>query len=293
MKSTVHFYAILGVLLPAGTAAASGGACHPHQFFGDSWSPANAPAGCGDECKPVQYFHWLKDESNFTSAALEAKNATDFMPYAKTLFSWTYHRGIEDSPADNIFPPGQTNCSSKYSTFTGVWWDTGVSEVRRRFEQFFGNYSAIGGELDRFVIDAEIWLSNWPLFDNPGPSTECKQQRALYIQRDQRWPEIKTFLQDEGMVFNESQPDYLWQSIRQSSNYHVWNTYMLNRTATYFNLAIWEVIAQHYPGAQPAVQAGSQDHRQQLAAALTPHRQAAPAPVPGPGPAQSHTPPTS
>jgi len=31
------------------------------------------------------------------------------------------------------------------------------------------------------VIDAEIWLSNWPLFDNPGPSVACKQQRALYI----------------------------------------------------------------------------------------------------------------
>jgi len=51
------------------------------------------------------------------------------------------------------------------------------------------------------------------------------------------------------MVFNETNPNYLWESVTQSSNYHVWNTFMLNRTADYFNQAVWSVVAKYYPAA--------------------------------------------
>jgi hypothetical protein len=202
---------------------------------------------------PFYWLVWDDVDANVTQAALDAINATSSQRHAG-LFSWTMHRDISADPGDNIFPVGGgPNCTGKDSNFSGIWWDNGVQTTLSRFKLFFEAYSALGGKCDRFVIDAETWLNNWVLIDNPGPPPFCHQQRARAIANDPRWPDVEPLLVAAGFQMppppqRTSDPDWLFNAIRApSSQYHIFNNVMLNFTASYFNQALFDPLRQYFP----------------------------------------------
>ena len=74
---------------------------------------------------------------------------TDRQPEGRrVLFDWDVHRRMYGHPEDKL-------TTEKGETFTAFWWDHGVADAVKAFDEFFIAYQAQGGKLDYFVIDSE------------------------------------------------------------------------------------------------------------------------------------------
>ena len=237
--------------------------CEPVAFAGDSWSPALQPASCGPDCAPVRPFFWLKagEPGGAVGMAAQALNFTRRAPAGRvTLGSYNVHFGLNTHPADAILAANESRCAGapgqgyhgKQVTFSGLWWDHGVHDVSARFQNILGNYSAIGGVLDRFVLDTEIWLTAKELFDKVPAA--CALARSEAIERDPRWPPLLAALRAQGLNFGDIKaPGYVYRAVRSDPNKEMsaparfWADMMHARTAEYLNAAIWAPVAAAFP----------------------------------------------
>jgi hypothetical protein len=238
--------------------------CEPVTFVGDSWSPALQPADCSTDCAPVRPFFWLKAPEGqpggapgMAAQALNYTRARAAPGRTVTLGSYSVHFGINTHPADALLAANQSSCADapgqgyhgKHVTFSGLWWDHGVREVSTRFRDILGNYSAMGGLLDRVVLDTEIWLTAKVLFDKVPAACALLRSAAIEVreavvmarrsrgcsasvsglgpcarslttavwQRDPRWPRLRATLHSRGLDFNAhntSLPGYIYRAVR-------------------------------------------------------------------------------
>ena len=162
-----------------------------------------------------------------------AKTATDAMPDGhRVLLSWDLHRWYHTDPRDYC-----RDAAGNPTGQPGIWWEHGVVEIAARFDDFFGRYKSIGGQVDAVVLDSEVNLSNWAL--------GRKEQRYRAIMADPRFDPIAKQLgfRDLLTVMNWQQ-----QSGPAQDHFRIWNALMHRRVVDYVNRAVYEPIGKHYPG---------------------------------------------
>ncbi len=95
----------------------------------------------------ITMFYWLKSANSGKVA--QAKKYLDEQPDGRrAIFDWDVHRIMYKHPADKL----ATESGEK---FTAPWWNNGIAEAEKKYDEFFGAYKAMGGKLDYFMLDIE------------------------------------------------------------------------------------------------------------------------------------------
>lgn len=95
----------------------------------------------------ITMLYWLSQSTARDPAAVKA--ATDRQPVGRrAIFDWDFYRAIYQHPQDKL----KTAAGEE---FGGPWWDHGVAETERAYDDFFRRYHELGGQLDWFVLDTE------------------------------------------------------------------------------------------------------------------------------------------
>lgn len=95
----------------------------------------------------ITMFYYL-EESNRTNIAL-AKQKLDEQPEGRrTVFDWNVNRRMYNHPDDKL-------TAANGDKFTAYWWESGIRDAEKAYDEFFGAYKAAGGKLDFFISDLE------------------------------------------------------------------------------------------------------------------------------------------
>jgi len=210
--SCVGLCALLLLGVPARAAAPA------YRSF--SWAPVPA------ECRHITGFVWFNQKSQPAQVAAESlKQAAG----RRALFSWDVHRDILNHPADVCrTPDGQP------TAFRGVWPAQGTAATRERFDRFFGEFKAAGGQMDLFLLDFEGGYSNWSLGGG-------KDKEPLFraIQSDPRFAELARKL-----GFSDLMTVCHWPGKRA---YLKWNAVMAGVVDAALEAGVFQPAKRHYP----------------------------------------------
>lgn len=129
---------------------------------------------------------------------------------------------------------------------------------------FFAALKRAGAELDEIIQDSEkgafatsVIADN---FGNTAAGHTCGVARWTAIQNDRRFPRVLVELQRRGfVVVDNSRPHYLAEALElmvkdqnvsrdQFRNALVWNAFMVERAAGYWQSAIYEPARRSFPG---------------------------------------------
>ncbi|MBI5834659.1 MAG: hypothetical protein HZB16_20360 [Armatimonadetes bacterium] len=187
-----------------------------------SWSPVP------DEVRHITPMLWVRRDSK--PAELAAQTAA--RPEGRrVLFSWDLHRDLLEHPDDVC-----RTADDQPTTQRGVWPEHGVKAVRARFEQFFAEFKAAGGQLDLFVLDFEGGYSNWSI----GGADKADRYRA--IAADPRFEELAIRL-----GFNDLMTVANYTSGR---NYLRWNAVLGANVDKALEEAVFAPIRRLFPAAR-------------------------------------------
>ena len=133
-----------------------------------------------------------------------------------------------------------------------------VSQV---LHSWFGEYKAIGGELDMLAMDWESQGSvSLPAVALQQADNGTQMSAGSLIESDPRWPELQAQLNARGSEFDVSFPSLAgwesWAADAQSTDsakarlaaYRtlVWNDVMIQRTATILNTSVFQPAQAHF-----------------------------------------------
>lgn len=120
----------------------------------------------------ITMFYWLS-KSNYRDVA-QAKALLDKQPDGRrAIFDWDLHRPMYQDDADKL-----TTADGK--KFAAYWWDHGVAEVEKKYDDFFRQYKEMGGKLDYYILDPEY---------SPGSEIDTPAAWAA-VEKDPRFPAI-------------------------------------------------------------------------------------------------------
>lgn len=95
----------------------------------------------------ITMFYWLRLDNSANIA--QAKKYLDMQPAGRrAIFDWDLYRCMYKNEADKL-------AAESGEKFTGLWWDHGIAEAEKKYDEFFGAYKAMGGKLDYFMLDIE------------------------------------------------------------------------------------------------------------------------------------------
>ena len=137
--------------------------------------------------------------------------------------------------------------------FSGPWWAGQVADVKTRWLAFLRAFKAGGGRLDEVILDTErsLSLEFVRLQPKSAGALDCARLRLAAIQRDRRFPALKSLLVTGGFMFGDEANDreFLWRAVgpsaaeaytnkTQQRNGDVWNQIMGAQAARDFNESI-------------------------------------------------------
>ena len=137
-----------------------------------------------------------------------------------------------------------------------TYMEKAVKLIRDWLELFLGEYYAIGGELDGFVMDTNY---------TAGSSYELSQLAAtdklIYnriVEHPQYTTALRPLLEERGFVFfpnvTQETPEIFSLDINSGAEYAqsraIWDTVAGNRLASYLNQAIIDTLLKYYPDAK-------------------------------------------
>jgi len=123
-------------------------------------------------------------------------------------------------------------------------------------ELFLGEYYAIGGELDGFVID-----TNYTAGSSYGLSQLAAADKLVYhriVEHPQYITALRPLLEERGFVFfpnaTQETPEIFSLDVNSGAEYAqsrvIWDTVARNRLASYLNQAITDTLIKYYPDAK-------------------------------------------
>ncbi len=206
----------------------------------------------GDIDNLVSFF-WLDSRNPARFNASYVKTITDQMPpNQRALFSPAPVNDIGNYPNDLC--RALNPLTSNLEDFSCLWWEGGVSETKQLYDDFFREYSDIGGELDIFILDFEGGMSNWAWSNISSP-----WDNAIWnaIESDPRYSAEGI---NQTLISNGFYPGRLNNSVGQwgpharpaeaKDNYLIWNSLMHNRAADYINEAVYDPLRTYFSDAK-------------------------------------------
>lgn len=208
-------------------------------FFALTWDPVYAKRG--NFVKPL-----VLSKANLQIGAAEAAKKAKYSLTALPVG----RRSILIAPwTDNLSEMIASNVENH------IWWNNGATELAVLLDEFFKEYSAIGGELDYIISDFERSLSIWALNAAGGEPISVKFDSIVNDPRYQT--EIRPRLEELGFVFpTDTSLNELYYVYNLGSNapqdgtqlsHWKWNNLMEQRKDDYLNQAIFEPAKKYFP----------------------------------------------
>ncbi|MHB1158020.1 MAG: hypothetical protein ACYC26_14430 [Phycisphaerales bacterium] len=164
----------------------------------------------------ITMFYWLNTK-NIGDVA-QAKQCLDQQPEGRrAIFDWDVYRMMYQDDADKL----TTADGQKFSAY---WWDHGLAEVEKKYDDFFREYKEMGGKLDYYILDSE---------HSPGSEIFTPAHWAA-VEKDPRFADI---LKD---MHVQSSAD-----LRTHRPVAYWS-YLHYRGYRYYD-RLYEVVKKYYP----------------------------------------------
>lgn len=211
-----------------GTTETNGQIFEPLKTYALSWD--------GTSRENIIPMYQLKIQNDYQDAI----QGTSQQPSGfKTIIDRSRYQGINTNESDKCQDPVSGNW------YDCIWWDNGVEAVKIKYNNFLIQYSQGGGKLDYWILDTETLLSNWAIGSNLTDSKQLERWRA--IQNDPRNTTLFEELRAEGPFVGEDLIGTVYNWSKGGDNYLIWNSYMLKKTADYYNQATYNKIKEYYP----------------------------------------------
>ncbi|MBX9791864.1 MAG: hypothetical protein K2Y37_23320 [Pirellulales bacterium] len=130
-----------------------------------------------------------------------------------------------------------------------IWMDRWLQVAQPRITNFFTQFKALGGQVDRVVMDIETVGMDYfrlrTVDHRVNPSSTPSQTIFQAIMADSRWAGVRDQLLKAGLTTTDLNSIATWAT--NGTQAAIWNGVMQTRVAAYLNQAIYQPIKQLYP----------------------------------------------
>lgn len=145
-----------------------------------------------------------------------------------------------------------TDGNGQQANYFSLWMDQWVPLAAAKISAFMNQLKALGGQVDKLIVDIETGFSLYQLQMFPqkvNPNSTPTSNLWQTIAADPRWPAVKAQLFAAGIPDSSLTPAAL--AIMSSSSVYaqIWNAVMEQRLSTYLNAGVYAPFAAVFPDA--------------------------------------------
>lgn len=131
--------------------------------------------------------------------------------------------------------------------FYTIWSDSWQELIYAKYDSWFGQLKAAGGQVDTVILDIEAKDFSWSALKVAPSNFTTPTGRTVWqtIKEDPRWGEVKAQLVDVGLT--NSQLDNIANWNANSIEMLRWDAVMERRRADYMNHGIYDALRKHFP----------------------------------------------